>query len=63
MKRRGHPEETIRRVVYDNPLEFFRQSRRWREETRRRGDKETREKFEIRNSISETNPKSEIRKS
>lgn len=27
MRRRGHPEATIRRVVYDNPLEFFRQSR------------------------------------
>lgn len=27
MRRRGHPESTIRRVVYDNPLEFFRQSR------------------------------------
>src|SRR5436305_7923994 len=29
MKRRGHPEETIRKVVYDNPLAFFRQSKRW----------------------------------
>jgi len=29
MRRRGHPESTIRRVVYDNPLEFFRQSRRF----------------------------------
>ena len=26
MRRRGHPESLIRRVVYDNPLEFFRQS-------------------------------------
>ena len=25
-RRRGHPESLIRRVVYDNPLEFFRQS-------------------------------------
>ncbi|NOX55935.1 MAG: metal-dependent hydrolase [Planctomycetes bacterium] len=30
MRRRGHPEETIRQVVYDNPLEFFRQSKRFR---------------------------------
>lgn len=27
MRRRGHTEELIRRVVYDNPLTFFRQSR------------------------------------
>jgi predicted metal-dependent TIM-barrel fold hydrolase len=31
MKRRGHPESTIRKVVFDNPLAFFRQSRRWQE--------------------------------
>jgi predicted metal-dependent TIM-barrel fold hydrolase len=29
MKRRGHSEETIRKVVYENPLSFFRQSKRW----------------------------------
>ena len=29
MKRRGHAEELIRRVVYDNPLRFFSQSHRW----------------------------------
>ena len=29
MRRRGHPESAIKKVVYDNPLEFFRQSRRW----------------------------------
>jgi predicted metal-dependent TIM-barrel fold hydrolase len=29
MKRRGHSEEEIRKVVYDNPLAFFRQSARW----------------------------------
>jgi predicted metal-dependent TIM-barrel fold hydrolase len=29
MKRRGHAEETIYRLVYDNPQAFFRQSRRW----------------------------------
>ncbi|MGH7200467.1 MAG: TatD family hydrolase [Planctomycetaceae bacterium] len=27
MRRRGHPDSLIRKVVYDNPLEFFRQSR------------------------------------
>ncbi len=27
MRRRGHPESLIRRVVYDNPLSFFSQSR------------------------------------
>src|SRR5882724_3782190 len=31
MKRRGHSEETIRRVVYENPLAFFRQSARWQD--------------------------------
>jgi hypothetical protein len=31
MKRRGHPEEAIRKVVYENPLTFFRQSARWQE--------------------------------
>src|SRR5438477_2096271 len=29
MRRRGHGEDTIREVVYDNPLAFFRQSNRW----------------------------------
>jgi uncharacterized protein len=29
MKRRGHGEDVIRQVVYDNPLAFFRQSVRW----------------------------------
>jgi hypothetical protein len=29
MKRRGHPEATIRQIVYDNPLAFFSQSVRW----------------------------------
>jgi predicted metal-dependent TIM-barrel fold hydrolase len=29
MKRRGHPDEMIRRVVYENPLMFFIQSVRW----------------------------------
>ena len=27
MRRRGHPESLIRKVVYENPLEFFSQSR------------------------------------
>jgi len=31
MKRRGHKEEAIRKVVYDNPLTFFRQCARWQE--------------------------------
>src|SRR5436190_20144692 len=31
MKRRGHPEATIRKVVYDNPLAFFRQCLRWQD--------------------------------
>jgi predicted metal-dependent TIM-barrel fold hydrolase len=31
LKRRGHGEETIRKVVYENPLAFWRQSNRWQE--------------------------------
>jgi predicted metal-dependent TIM-barrel fold hydrolase len=31
MKRRGHEEQVIRRIVYENPLSFFRQSRRWQQ--------------------------------
>jgi predicted metal-dependent TIM-barrel fold hydrolase len=31
MKRRGHSEDVIRKVVYDNPLAFWRQSKRWQE--------------------------------
>ena len=27
MRRRGHPESLIRKVVYENPLQFFSQSR------------------------------------
>ena len=27
MRRRGHDESVIRKIVYDNPLEFFSQSR------------------------------------
>jgi predicted metal-dependent TIM-barrel fold hydrolase len=30
MQKRGHSRELIKRVVYDNPLEFFRQSRGFR---------------------------------
>jgi predicted metal-dependent TIM-barrel fold hydrolase len=29
MKRRGHAAEVIRKVVYENPLTFFKQSARW----------------------------------
>lgn len=29
MRRRGHPEADITRVVHDNPLAFWRQSKRW----------------------------------
>ena len=29
MKRRGHPETSIRQIVYENPLSFFRTSNRW----------------------------------
>lgn len=29
LRRRGHPDSKIRKIVYDNPLEFFRQSRRF----------------------------------
>jgi len=32
MKRRGHAEEMIRKLVLDNPLTFFRQSVRWQED-------------------------------
>ncbi len=32
LKRRGHPDGLIRRVVYDNPLAFWRQSNNWRGE-------------------------------
>jgi uncharacterized protein len=31
MKRRGHPADTIRKVVYDNPLSFWRQCTRWKD--------------------------------
>lgn len=31
MRRRGHPDAVIRKVVYENPLAFFRQCARWRE--------------------------------
>jgi predicted metal-dependent TIM-barrel fold hydrolase len=31
MKRRGHSGDVIRKVVYDNPLAFFRQANRWQE--------------------------------
>ena len=31
MRRRGHDEAVIRKVVYDNPLSFFRQCIRWQD--------------------------------
>src|SRR5437763_338836 len=31
MRRRGHSEEAIKKVVYENPLTFFRQCSRWQE--------------------------------
>jgi predicted metal-dependent TIM-barrel fold hydrolase len=31
MRRRGHPESVIRKLVYDNPLAFWRMSNRWQE--------------------------------
>ncbi len=31
MKRRGHAESVIRKVVYENPLAFFRQCARWQD--------------------------------
>lgn len=30
MRRRGHAESTIRKIVYENPLEFFRQSQNFK---------------------------------
>ena len=29
MRRRGHPEALVQRVVYDNPLAFWRQAKNW----------------------------------
>jgi hypothetical protein len=31
MKRRGHGEDVIRKIVYENPLSFWRLSKRWHE--------------------------------
>jgi predicted metal-dependent TIM-barrel fold hydrolase len=33
MKRRGHAESVIRKVVYENPLAFFRQANNWKDES------------------------------
>jgi predicted metal-dependent TIM-barrel fold hydrolase len=33
MRRRGHAEEVIRKLVYENPLNFWRQCSRWQEWT------------------------------
>jgi predicted metal-dependent TIM-barrel fold hydrolase len=40
MRRRGHSESVIRKVVYENPLEFFRQSRNFSNFTPREGTPE-----------------------
>ena len=32
LKRRGHPEAAVRKIVFENPLAFWRQNRRWRDE-------------------------------
>jgi predicted metal-dependent TIM-barrel fold hydrolase len=37
MKRRGHPEAAIRKLVFDNPLAFFAQSKRWQGDLERPG--------------------------
>lgn len=29
MRRRGHPESVIRKIVYENPIAFFSQCKRW----------------------------------
>ena len=29
LRKRGHPESKIKKIVYDNPLEFFRQCKRF----------------------------------
>ncbi|MFN6053022.1 MAG: TatD family hydrolase [Planctomycetia bacterium] len=31
MRRRGHPESVIQKIVFENPVAFFRQSSRWHE--------------------------------
>jgi len=31
MKRRGHPESTIKKIVYDNPLSFWKQANNWKD--------------------------------
>lgn len=31
MRRRGHPESLIQKIVFDNPIAFFRQSARWQD--------------------------------
>lgn len=39
LRRRGHPQELITRIVYDNPLRFFSQSRGFRQSARLAVDK------------------------
>ena len=31
MKRRGHPDSAIKKIVHDNPLNFWRQANNWKE--------------------------------
>ena len=31
MKRRGHPESVIKKIVHDNPLNFWKQANNWKE--------------------------------
>lgn len=31
LKRRGHPDSVIQKIVYDNPLAFWRQARNWKD--------------------------------
>src|SRR5436190_4257735 len=39
MRRRGHGEDAIRKVVYENPLAFFRQCPRWQDWPEEKGAK------------------------
>jgi predicted metal-dependent TIM-barrel fold hydrolase len=41
MRRRGHAESEIRKVVHDNPLAFFKQSKRWQPWPKTEADAET----------------------
>ena len=47
MKRRGHPDSVIRKIVYDNPLAFLRQSQRWQEWLPSQGTEKTEKKAAV----------------